>query len=194
MLVIQNVLIEEAVVEEQFMCNLNACKGACCWEGEYGAPLEKEELQTLENIYEDIKPFLTGEGIKTLEQEGLYQYNNEVKSFETTLIGGGPCAYMIRDQRGIAKCGIETAYRAGATDFIKPVSCHLYPIRCSENEQNNFISLEYHEWDICSAACQLGKERKMPVYQFVKEGIIRKFGEDFFQELDQMSLHLKNKC
>ena len=191
MLLVQEILVSESVVEEQFICNLNACKGACCWEGDYGAPLEPEELNTLENIYDEVQSFLTKEGREVLETNGLFNYNSQTKEYETPLLNDGACAYMIKDKKGTAKCGIEAAHRAGKIDFIKPVSCHLYPIRIKENEKNGFVALNYDQWDICSAACELGKQNKTPVYQFVKNAIVRKFGLAFYEELDAMANYLK---
>lgn len=190
MFLIQDILVSEAVVQEDFVCNLNACKGACCWEGDFGAPLETEELHTLERIYPQIKPFLSEAGIEVIEKEGLFAYYKEEKEYGTPLIDGGPCAYMIKNELGIAMCGIEVAYKAGATDFIKPVSCHLYPIRVAENPKTGFTAVNYEKWDICSAACTLGKKEKIPVYQFVKSGLIRKFGESFFEELEKMDEYI----
>ncbi len=184
MLIIQDIFVSEEIVQEQFLCNLNACKGACCWEGDYGAPLETAELHTLERIYEDIKPFLTIEGQKAIEEQGLYVYNKKPKEYGTTLIDNAACAYMTYDKNGIAKCGIEKAYEAGVTDFKKPISCHLYPIRVKRNKKVNFEALNYDEWDICSAACELGKKEKLPIYKFVKEALIRKYGAEFYEELE----------
>ncbi len=184
MIVIQGVLVSEDIVKEQFMCQLDACKGACCWEGDFGAPLDTAELHTLEKIYEKIKPYLIPEGIEVIEREGLYTYYKENKEYGTPLQKNGACVYMTYDKEGIARCGIEEAYRDGATDFKKPVSCHLYPVRVSDNPKLGFEALNYDRWDICSAACSLGKQQKMPIFKFVKEAIIRKYGEDFYKELE----------
>ena len=186
MILIDDILISEALVEESFVCDLTACKGACCWEGDFGAPLETAELHTLEKIYDDIKPFLSPEGIKVIEKEGLFVFYKENKEYGTPLINDGPCAYMVYDELGIAKCGIEQAYRAGVIDFPKPVSCHLYPIRIRENDKSGFTAVNYDRWDICSAACTLGKKEKIPVFQFVKDGFIRKFGESVYEELERI--------
>ncbi len=190
MILIGDVLVSEAVVEESFVCDLNACKGACCWEGDFGAPLETSELHTLENIYDDIKPFLDPKGVQVIEKEGLFVYYSENKEYGTPLVDDGPCAYMVYDALGIAKCGIEQAYLNGATDYQKPVSCHLYPVRVKENEKSGFTAINYDRWEICSAACTLGKKEKIPVYQFVKSLLIRKFGESFFEDLDRFYLDL----
>jgi len=184
MIIIQDKLVSDELVEEHFICDLNACKGACCWEGDYGAPLDAEELPILKDIYELVKPWLLPEGIAALEAQGPYVWVEESQGYATTLLNNGPCAYMTRDALGIAKCGIEQAWKAGATDFQKPVSCHLYPIRVEKNEAVGFEALNYDRWDICSAACTLGKKEKLPVYQFLKAAIVRKYGADFYEELD----------
>ncbi len=184
MIIVQDKLVSDDLVEEQFICNLQACKGACCWEGDSGAPLEPEELPVLDSIFEQIKPFLSPAGIQAIEQQGKYVWFEESDEWGTPLVDQGPCAYMTLSRDGIAQCGIEQAYRAGAVDFQKPVSCHLYPIRIEKNEEAGFEALNYHRWDICSAACTLGQKEQMPVYRFLREAIIRKFGVDFYAELD----------
>jgi len=192
MLIIQDILISNDVIEKHFLCNLNACKGACCWEGDYGAPLETEELHTLEQIYDDIKPFLTPEGRKTIEKEGLFTYYKEPKEYGTPLQENGACAYMTYDDRGIAKCGIEQAWRAGATDFQKPISCHLYPVRVKTNRKKGFEALNYDRWDICSAACSAGKDNEVRIFEFVKTALIRKYGEAFYEELEAAVEHIQS--
>jgi len=191
MLIIQDVLVSDDVVEKHFLCNLNACKGACCWEGDFGAPLETEELHTLERIYDDIKPFLRPEGQAVIEKEGAYTFFEEPKEYGTPLLKNGACAYMTYDDNGIAKCGIEEAWRAGATDFRKPISCHLYPVRVKTNEKQNFEALNYDRWDICSAACTAGKNNQVRIFEFVKEALIRKYGEAFYEELEAAVEYLK---
>ena len=187
---IGDVLISDDVIREQFLCNLAACKGACCWEGDLGAPLEPEERYTLERIFDEVKPFLSPAGLATIEEEGLYTCEEEAGTYATPLIGGGPCVYMVYDEQGIAKCGIEQAYNAGKTDFKKPLSCHLYPIRATVDERVGMQALNYDRWEICSAACELGRQQQLPVYRFLKEALIRKFGEDFYEELDAAAKNL----
>lgn len=182
MILIEDKIIGDEVVEAQFVCNLEACKGACCWEGDYGAPLTDEEREILSKIYEDVKPFLTEKGRAEIEAQGIYVYVNETKEYATPLVDNAACAYMTRDENGIAKCGIEQAYKAGATDFLKPISCHLYPIRIEHN--GVFDAINYDKWEICSAACKLGKKLEMPVYKFVKDALIRKYGEAFYEALE----------
>lgn len=191
MLIIQDKLVSDDVVKQHFICNLDACKGACCWEGDFGAPLEKEELDVFENIYDKVKPFLKAEGVKVIQEKGLYVYYDEAKEHGTPLLENGACAFLTYEANGIAKCGIEKAYEAGVIDYKKPISCHLYPIRVEREEALNFEALNYDKWDICSAACKLGKKEQLPVYKFVKEAIIRKYGADFYEELDAAAQELK---
>lgn len=193
MLIVQDKLVSDDVVEENFICNLSACKGACCWEGDWGAPLEEEELGILDDIYEDVKPFLTPAGIAAIEAQGKHAWFEEMEGPGTPLIDGGPCAYINYDDQGIAHCGIEQAWAAGATHFKKPISCHLYPIRVEKFESLGSEALNYDRWNICSAACTLGNKEKVPVYQFLKEAIIRRYGQDFYEELDGAAQFLKEQ-
>lgn len=184
MIWIDDVIVHDDVVKEHFMCDLNACKGACCWEGDYGAPLETAELTILENIQEKLAPFLLPEGKKAIAEQGPYVYEKEDKQHATPLVNGGACAYLTYTTEGIAICGIEKAWQAGAVDFRKPVSCHLYPIRIREKNNSPYQYVEYDRWHICNAACTKGDREKMPLYLFVKDALIRKYGEDFFEALD----------
>jgi hypothetical protein len=191
MLIIDSKVISPEIFKEEFVCNLNACKGACCWEGDYGAPLETEELEVLENIYDQVKPFLRPEGIAAIEKQGVAVYVPEEREFGTTLIDDAACAYMIYEDNGTAKCGIEKAHEAGLIDFPKPISCHLYPIRVEQLENSSFEKIEYDRWDICSAACENGAKLNVPVYKFVKGPLIRKYGEEFYERLEHMANHLE---
>lgn len=193
MIIVQDKLVSDELVEEHFICNLEACKGACCWEGDSGAPLEDDELPLLENIFEKIKPFLSPAGIAAIEKQGAYAWYHSAEDWGTPLIDNGPCAYMTFNANGIAQCGIEQAWRAGATDFRKPISCHLYPIRVEKNEEIGFEALNYNRWDICSAACTLGEQEQVPVYRFLQEAIVRKYGQDFYDELEGAALFIKTK-
>lgn len=173
-------LVSEAIIYEEFVCNLRACKGACCVEGEAGAPLTSDEAQWLKEHQSLIEPFLPQPGIQALNEQGAF-IQIETGEYETPLVQGKECAYTHFEPDGSAHCGIERAYKAGVVDLRKPVSCHLYPVRVQEYSE--FSAVNYHRWPICSDACALGASLKVPVYQFVKEALIRKFGEDWFQEL-----------
>lgn len=192
MVIVQDKLISEDVLEEAFVCNLDACKGACCWEGDFGAPLDPEELPVLVEIFEKIQPFLLPEAVELLRENGLYA-DYEEGMVGTTLMPNGACAYMTLSENGVAQCGIEQAYRAGVVEFQKPISCHLYPVRVKKDKRGQFEALNYDRWEICQPACNLGKKMKVPVYQFLKEPLIRKYGPDFFEELDSTAHFLKEE-
>lgn len=187
MLIIQDKLVSLDVIEKEFVCNLNACKGACCWEGDWGAPVSDEELSQLDDAYPKVKHLLSLEGQKAIEENGTYTYFDEPAENGTTLIDNGACAFLIFEEGGIAKCGIEKGYELGLTDFYKPISCHLYPIRVEEDKRVGFEALNYDKWDICSAACTNGKKLAVPVYEFVKNALVRKYGSEFYEELDEVA-------
>jgi hypothetical protein len=180
MILIDDTVISEDISDEFFVCDLAKCKGACCVEGDLGAPLEEEELLILDRIQNDIKPFLSEKGLLEIAKSGNW-VKDEDGDFSTPIIQGRECAYAIYDDKGYLKCGIEQAYFAGKTDFRKPISCHLYPIRITNYPE--FEVLHYDRWNICSPACSFGNELKVPVYQFLKEPLIRKYGADWYQEL-----------
>jgi hypothetical protein len=181
-------IISEEIIEKDFMCNLSACKGECCIDGDAGAPLEEKELQILKDIFSKVKPFLRKEGLDSIEKEGVYT-TNEDGEHETPLINGEDCAYVIFDENKVAMCAIEEAYNQGEISFKKPISCHLYPIRVQD--YNEFSAINYHKWEICDDACVLGKELQIPVYKFVKQALERKFGEDWYKELEEVAKNNK---
>jgi hypothetical protein len=189
MIAIQNTLVSEEIIEKRFVCDLNACKGACCVKGDYGAPLEEDELPVLDEIYETVKPYLSEEGRQAIKKQGKYLLYQK-KEWVTPMIKGRECAYTIFDN-GIAKCGIEKAYFEGKIAFRKPVSCHLYPIRINKIK-NSVEAINYDKWTICKPACKLGDNLKVPIFKFLKDSLIRKFGEDWYKELtlvaEQMEL------
>lgn len=182
MIQIDDKLISEDLFSEEFVCNLAKCKGICCVEGDAGAPLDENETKILDEIYPKIKPYLSPEGIQAIEEQGTYTLDFE-GDLVTPLVNNAECAYVIFDEKGYTKCAIEKAYEDGVIDWQKPISCHLYPIRITE--YSNFSAINYHEWDICSDACTLGKELGVKVYQFLKKPLIRKYGEEFYQTLSE---------
>ena len=182
MIQIDDKLISEDLFSEEFVCNLAKCKGICCVEGDAGAPLDEDETKILDEIYPKIKSYLRPEGIQAIEEQGTYTLDFE-GDLVTPLVNNAECAYVIFDEKGYTKCAIEKAYEDGVIDWQKPISCHLYPIRITE--YSNFSAINYHEWDICSDACTLGKELVVKVYQFLKKPLIRKYGEEFYQTLSE---------
>ncbi|NNF75513.1 MAG: DUF3109 family protein [Flavobacteriaceae bacterium] len=181
-------IVSEDLIEKDFVCNLNACKGDCCVHGDAGAPLEKKETEILKEIYPNIKPFLRKEGIRAIEQQGTH-ITKETGELETPLVEGEECAYVVFDDKGIAMCGIEQAYLQKKTEWQKPISCHLYPVRVKE--YSSFSALNYHKWHVCDAACSLGKELQIPIYKFVKDALIRKFGADWYRDLEAVAKKLR---
>ena len=180
MILIDNTCISDDIEDQLFVCNLDKCKGACCVEGDSGAPLEEPELAILDQIYPFVEPYLSEAGKAVIAREGTYTKDWE-GDYVTPVINNRECAYAIYDTKGILKCGIEQAYNEGKIDFKKPISCHLYPIRVTKYEQ--YHALNYDRWDICSPACSFGKELGVPVYKFLKEPLIRAYGENWYGQL-----------
>jgi len=180
MLLIENTLVSEDVTEKKFVCDLKACKGICCVKGDSGAPLEDEEIELLEKDFEKIKPFLRYEGIKAIENKGKYYIDAEHDKV-TMLIEGKECAYTLFDEEGIASCGIEKAYEAGATSFRKPMSCWLYPVRTKK--MDGMQAVNYDVWDICKPAVIFGEKHNIHAYKFLKEPLIKKYGEEWYAQL-----------
>jgi hypothetical protein len=181
-------IVSEDIIEKEFVCNLGACKGECCVAGEAGAPVTEAEVDILKELYPKVKPFLRPEGIKAIEAQGT-NVVSDLGELETPLVNGKECAYMNFSENGTTSCGIEEAFNAGEVDpiaigFRKPISCHLYPVRVQDYSE--FAAVNYHKWPICNDACTLGATLKIPVYKFVKEALIRKFGENWYTELEKV--------
>ena len=180
-------IVSEEIIDNDFVCNLSSCKGACCVDGDAGAPLTVEEADILEDIYPIIKPYLRPEGIAAIEAQGTSVISSG--EIETPLINNADCAYVIFDEKKTALCAIEEAYNQGDVKWKKPVSCHLYPIRVKDYSE--FSAVNYDKWEICDDACSLGKELQVPVYKFVKEALVRKFGEEWYEELETVAKKMK---
>jgi Protein of unknown function (DUF3109) len=185
LIAIENVLISDEVIDAQFVCDLSKCKGGCCEDGDAGAPLTKEELDFVNNAYEIVKPYMTREGIAVTERNGRYEYDREF-GWVTPTIEGKMCAYGIRDKNGIIMCAFEQAFNDGKTAWKKPISCHLYPIKVKKTKEYELLNYEPRE-GMCSPACALGKKLKVPTYVFLKDALIRKYGEDFYGLLEQVA-------
>ena len=179
MIQVQDKIISLDIFEKHFVCDLNACKGACCIEGDAGAPLLDEEEKILNEIYDKVKPFMKKEGITEVENQGVAVYDSE-GDLTTTLVNDRECAFVIYEN-GIIKCTIEKAYLDGKTDFKKPISCHLFPIRIKE--YRDFDAVNYEEIKTCKSACERGSKLEIPLYTFLKEPLIRKYGEDWYRDL-----------
>lgn len=183
-------LISEDIIEKEFVCNISKCKGVCCVEGESGAPLEENETLILDQIYDTVIPYMRPEGIEAIEKQGKHIIDLE-GDYVTPLVNQAECAYVVFEENGTASCAIEKAYNDGKIDWKKPISCHLYPIRVTDYSE--FSAVNYHRWPICNDACSLGKELQVPVYKFTKEALIRKFGEDWYNELSLIAKEYQKK-
>lgn len=182
MIQIGDKIVSTELFDNHFVCHLEKCKGMCCVYGDAGAPLDEEESKTLENDWHKVKPFLRKEGIAALEEKGAWEFDGDGDKV-TPLMGHDDCAYSIIDN-GIARCGIENAFFSEVITFRKPISCHLYPIRLSKIGEN--IALNYHRWDVCKPARKLGLEYDLPVFRFLKDALIRAFGEEFYDEMERV--------
>jgi hypothetical protein len=190
MIQIGSTLVSDDLLTEAFVCDLNACKGACCVEGEYGAPLTQDEADELAHLQDQIAPYLSDKGKATIADQGAW-VTGEDGDLETPLMPTGHCAYVIEDADKKLKCGLETVHQEGVLSFKKPLSCHLYPVRIQQ--YSSFEAVNYHRWDICGAACALGSSLKVKVYVFVKEALVRKFGEEWYAALEKAGAELAEK-
>lgn len=185
MIAIDNVLLSDQVVEEQFVCDLNSCKGGCCVDGDCGAPLTKEETIIIASVYPKVKEYLLPEYIAEIEKQGTHTIDDEY-GYVTPAVNGGICVYAYTDEVGIVKCAFEKAWKEGKIAFQKPISCHLYPIRVKQMDGYEAVNYEPRK-SLCKPACKLGKQLKVPVYKFLKDSIIRKYGEEFYDTLDAVA-------
>lgn len=190
MIQIDDKIISEDVFAENFVCNLSKCKGICCVDGDAGAPLDQDETEILAEIYPKIKGYLRPEGADAIDAQGTHVVDVD-GDLVTPLVHGKECAYVIFDEKGYTKCGIEKAYEDGVIDYQKPISCHLYPIRVTK--YSTFDALNYDVWKICADACTLGDELKVSVYQFLKKPLIRKYGEEFYGTLTDAAVAWKQE-
>jgi hypothetical protein len=191
MIAIDNTLISENLLEKQFVCDLAACKGACCVEGDSGAPLSEEETQILEDIFDEVKPYMRPEGIKAVEEQGHWEMDSD-GDYVTPLVEGKECAYVQFSENGTALCAIEHAHRDGKVNWKKPISCHLYPVRITKLK--DYDALNYHKWHICSPACACGEKTQVPVYKFAKSALVRAYGEDWFEKLEAAAQLWKDRA
>lgn len=182
MIQIDDKIISLDIFERHFTCDLPRCIGTCCVEGESGAPLEDCETEILDTIFEVIKPMLSKKSLDIIKEKGTWEIDSDGDKV-TPIINGKECVYTYFDNDGICKCVIEKAFNEGLIDFRKPVSCHLYPIRVTK--YNDFQALNYHQWYVCAPARELGAKKGIPVFRFLKDPIVRKYGELFFKEMEE---------
>ena len=185
---LEDKLLSLDLFQEKFICDLNACKGACCVKGDAGAPLNTAEINLLEALQDDIEPYMTAEGKAAVAKSGVF-YMDVDNEPVTTLMVGGACAFTSFDEDGTAKCGIEQSYNYGKINFKKPISCELFPVRVKEYD--SFTALNYEQIDICKPTCECGAKLNVSVYQFLKEPLTRAFGADFYESLKEVDKEVK---
>jgi hypothetical protein len=187
MIIIDDTLISDHLFEVKFCCDLAACKGTCCVHGDAGAPLEDHEFYIIEDNIEEIKPYMTMAGKAVIEKNGVYDYDSGGE-LVTPLIDNKECVFVYFE-KGVALCAIEKAWLDKKIDFQKPISCHLYPIRIKYLADKT--ALNYHQWTVCNPARLKGSDIGLPLYKFLKEPLIRMFGEEWYEKLEKKAKKLK---
>ena len=191
MLEIQDTLVSLDLFSQHFCCDLSVCKGCCCVEGDAGAPVEEEEIAEIEDAMEVVWEELTPEARNVIEQQGVV-YPDPSGELVTSIVNDKDCVFANHDADGICYCVLDRAYREGRTHFQKPISCHLYPVRLTQ--VGDMTGVEYHRWDICHCARLKGKKLHLPLYQFLKEPLIRRFGKEWYDELELTATEWKKQC
>ena len=189
MIPVGETLVSDDVAQVRFCCDLPRCHGACCVAGDGGAPLEEDEIEQIQDSMEEIIPYMVPKGIEVVRESGVFDYD-AAGNFVTPLVDGRECAFVYFTGK-IARCAIEKAYDSGKIDFRKPVSCHLYPVRI--NTYNGFDAVNYHKWSICSKALVNGKKLDLPLYRFLKDSLIRKYGIAWYNDLVETIRQIKKK-
>jgi hypothetical protein len=189
MIQIHDTIISLDLLDEYFCCDLSACKGICCVEGDSGAPVEATEIAELELVLPIVWNDLSPQAQQVIEQQGVV-YKDQEDEWVTSIVNGKDCVFTCYDEKGSCYCAIEKAFREGKTDFYKPVSCHLYPVRVAKYKE--FRAVNYHRWSVCKPAIALGKKENSKVYQFLKEPLIRKFGHEWYDCLCQAAKEFYN--
>ena len=187
MILIGEILVSSDILKEEFVCHLERCKGACCVGGDYGAPIDDNEIEILTQALDEIKPFMDTSGVSAIEEHGVFQTFEDPAYKGVTLREDLACAFVRIDESGIAHCTIEKAWKAGATEFRKPISCHLYPVRVTATPATGFHALNYDRWSLCRTACTHGRKLGVPLYQFVREALVRRYGQGFYDELERVA-------
>ena len=191
-----DVLLSSDILTERFCCDLSDCKGACCVEGDAGAPVTLEEIAEIEDCLDDVWSDLSASAQAVIDKQGV-AYNDPEGELVTSIVRGKDCVFTYYDELGgisdCCLCALEKAYRAGHTQFCKPVSCALYPIR-EKRFSNGLVGLNYNRWDVCKAAVTKGQKENLPLYRFLREPLIRRFGEEWYQELIDTVKELKKVC
>lgn len=182
------VVLTTELFTECFCCDLDACKGICCVEGDSGAPLTMDEVGELENVLDDVWPDLSAKAQSLLDTQGV-AYTDCEGDLVTSIVNGKDCVFTCYGKDGCCFCATDKAFREGRTAWPKPISCALYPIREKKIGQT-LVGLQYHRWDVCRPAVEKGRQLNLPIYRFLKEPLIRRFGEAWYEELCEVAEQL----
>lgn len=185
---IDNVLISLDCLKERFCCDLGSCGGQCCVEGDAGAPVTLDEVAKIEDMLDGVWKDLSVAAQSVIDKQGV-AYTDSEGELVTSIVNGKDCVFTCYEN-GCCYCALEKAFRAGKSKFCKPISCYLYPIR-EVKIGTDMVGLNYHEWDVCKCARIKGKELNIPVYKFLKEPLIRRFGEEWYKALEDSVAELK---
>lgn len=180
---IKDTLISDDLYEQKFVCDLSACKGACCVDGDSGAPLNEQECTILDDIYDEVKPYMRAEGIAEVEKNGTFVMDID-GDLVTPLVNNKQCAYVFYAEDGGTRCSIEAAHSEGKVEWKKPISCELFPVRVKEYD--SFTAVNVQLLDICTCACDLGKKLEIPVYKFLKIPLTKRFGEEWYAQMEKI--------
>ena len=189
MIIHEDTLISDDVLKEFFACDVVKCKGACCIEGDKGAPITKDEVEVIESILPTVFEELSEEHKDFINANGFYEKDDDGE-LVTTCLDDGKCCFVVEQPNGILNCGIENAFYKNKVDFVKPISCHMYPVRIKEYD--TYTALNYHQWYLCSEACAKGDQEQIKVYEFVETALRRRFGDKWFDGLKQIDLEFNN--
>lgn len=184
MFIVGNAIVSKDIIEEAFVCNIEKCKGACCIEGDQGAPLDEEDIASIQKNLLAVKPYMSEKGRELLAEKGFHETDPDGDEV-TTCLPSGECVFAVYDEKNVLHCAIQQANLKEQFDYPKPISCHLYPIRVSKFKQED--ALAYHQWHLCKPACALGQELHVPVYKFLQEPLVRKYGQSWWDELDDIA-------
>lgn len=183
MLAIGKTLVSLDLLDRKFVCDLAKCKGECCIKGDAGAPLEDHEIDILENIVDKVLPYMDDRGKEKVNADGVFEIDRDGDK-GTVLLEDGRCAFATVTPKGEYSCSIEKAHAEGKVEFKKPISCHLYPVRVTKYPE--YDAVNYDQWEICKPACNCGAELKVPLFRFVKDSLMRKFGSAWYEELESI--------
>ncbi len=186
-----DVLLSPDIFTEQFCCDLEACGGACCIEGDAGAPITEEERAALERVLPTVWHDLDPRARKVLLKQGV-AYRDRDGDLVTSIVGEKDCCFTCYNAEGICLCATDRAQREGRIDWSKPISCALYPIR-ERTLSNGLVALNYDRWNICAPAREHGRALRLPLYRFLREPLIRRFGEDWYAELEALADSLRKE-